>query len=256
MKFTSSLLTICFIYLGCSHNVEAVNVNTPAEAVALTPAPPKVPKPPKPCSPQTGVGDECEISPMTVHPTQFALGLRDVEHKRIKISKLKNAPVELDEYLHNGAMAAIKGPDELFYLIDGHHRTRAIAEEDMPFIYITVKKDFSDLTMTEFLDRMVQNQYVWLYDENGERHSSPIDIPNSIMDLKDDPYRSLAEDALNDGAYDATDTLFQQFYWANFLRTKISKSTIDGDYDVAKREADLACQSEEASTLPGYHGKK
>jgi hypothetical protein len=80
------------------------------------------------------------------------------------------------------------------------------------------------------------------------------DIPGSIEDLKDDPYRSLAGDLRHAGGYAKDLTPFSEFLWADFLRARIKPKAIQKDYDDALARAVKLARSDEATFLPGWCG--
>ena len=209
---------------------------------------------PKPCSTATLVGEACALAPSDIHPTQFALGMLDVQRKREKIATLKNDPKQLRDYLKSNIGTAVKGPEDKFYIVDGHHRARALLEEEVPAMWIKVTVDDSDLTMADFWEHMMDDQNVWLYDENGSGPQNPIHVPDSLKDLKDDPYRTLSEDAQNKGAYKKTDTHYQEFIWANFFRKLIPAEKLQKEYDAALEDAVRLAKTTPAMNLPGYTG--
>jgi hypothetical protein len=229
--------------LACTHPQPSPVPTVAQELTELAPAP---------CDAQTPVLATCRISANSVHPTQFAVGLKDVQKKREKVAKIKNDPKELRDFLKKKTPPAVKGPEDVFYIVDGHHTTRALSEESVPSIFIKITKDYSDLTNSDFWERMKSENLVWLYDENGEGPKDPIYIPNSITDLPDDPFRSLSEDAKQLGAYQEHSVFYQQFIWANFFRKFIPKEKVTNEYDAAVQDAVKIAKSPEASGLPGY----
>ena len=100
----------------------------------------------------------------------------------------------------------------------------------------------------------MDDQNVWLYDENGSGPQNPIHVPDSLKHLKDDPYRTLSEDAQNKGAYKKTDTHYQEFIWANFFRKLIPAEKLQKEYDAALEEAIRLAKTTPAMNLPGYTG--
>ena len=239
--FFAAFLTAIFA-AGCTH-----------EAVEPTSA--SISPDTKLCSSQTTIGERCAIAPTKVHPTQFALGLKDVVKKRKKIANSKFNTMELTAYLTKNTPPAVKGPKNIFYIVDGHHRTRAMAEESLTYIYIEVKKDYSTMSQTDFWNQMKKDNYVWLYNEKGEGPIDPAKIPASIAMLPDDPYRSLAEDALEHGGFSSTDTLYQQFMWANYFRPLIPLDKVLNNYDEAVKDAVEFAHDAAAQDLPGYKKK-
>ena len=207
---------------------------------------------PSPCDSNTRKHHSCVMSPLLVHPTQFALGLHDVEKKRAKITAIKDSPKELQDYLQKNKFRAVKGPEETFYIVDGHHRCRALAEESIDKVYLEIIEDESGMTRTDFWQKMARRHLVWPYDENGDGPLDPLSIPGNVLNLSDDPYRAIAEDALDEGAYEKTDVPFQQFMWANFYRKRIDRSLVRSDYAAALKKAKSISHEPAAKDLPGY----
>jgi hypothetical protein len=209
---------------------------------------------PQACSEATPVSGVCAISPHEVHPTQFALGFRDVIKKRTKIAAIKHSPVDLSAYLEQNKLRAVKGPRGVFYIIDGHHRCRALTEEDIPKVHLKISADFSGDSPEDFWRHMGRKNLVWRYDEQGQGPLDPALIPHSILELRNDAYRDLAEDALNHGAYQKTEIPFQEFMWANFYRTRIDQSLVESHYEAAVERAVAISHDPDAQHLPGFYG--
>jgi len=207
-----------------------------------------------PCGPSTPKDTTCSIQPLSVHPMQFALGFKDVAKKRETIKTFKDKPRELDDFLRKKIIPSIKGPEDVFYILDGHHTTRALAEESVMFMYLKVEKDLSNLSKNKFLETVTKEGLVWLYNENGDGPQDPEKLPSQITELKDDPYRSLAEDAQDEGAYEEKPVYFQQFIWANYFRLHIEKSLVTSNYKKALEQALQWAKHSDASGLPGFKG--
>ena len=229
------------IIQGCVHNDFS-------SAPSITASKPE----PVTCDATTLPGNICVISVEALRPSQFALGMRDVAGKRKKISKVKNSPERLANYLFTNAVPAVKGPGGLFYLTDGHHRSRALLEESVGKVYLRVTKDKSMATPTAFWNEMQAEKLIWLYDEHGQGPRRTEELPASLRDLPDDPYRSLAEDAMDTGCYKKTDTPFQQFMWANYFRPKIAQDVLIRDWQLALKLACDFSHHHAAKDLPGY----
>ena len=207
---------------------------------------------PKPCGDKSKVGVKCSISPSKLHPTQFALGMRAVKEKRKNIAKIRNTLVELITYLDENAPPSVIGPNGRFYIVDGHHRTRAAADEGLKEIFVSIVKDYSDKDMDTFWQSMKEHNFVWPYDENGDGPLNPVKIPDSVLELADDPFRSLAEEVQVKGGYAETGAYYQQFEWANFFRKKINKAQVNGQYGQAVEKAMDLAKTPAARGLPGY----
>jgi hypothetical protein len=89
------------------------------------------------------------------------------------------------------------------------------------------------------------------YDAKGRRRDYA-DLPKSVDDLKDDPYRSLAGELRAIGGFAKQAVPFAEFVWADFLRGQIKLSAVEKDFDAALKEALELAKSEDANYLPGW----
>ena len=60
------------------------------------------------------------------------------------------------------------------------------------------------------------------FDAKGERRHYK-DIPKSVTDLVDDPFRSLAGELRRAGGFAKDTTPFSEFLWADFLRRRMKR---------------------------------
>jgi hypothetical protein len=237
--------------VGCSHSrpdqAPIKNIDTVVTAS-------KTEKSPEPCSAKSLDGETCFVRLADVRPTQFCVGYRDVQRKKATIEssrKEKNQP--LRGFFKNPGLI-VKGPEDIYYLVDGHHRARALLESGVLDFECKIIADYSQLSMADFWQKMIDQKMVWPYDAHGHGPQSPLNIPTNLSELADDPYRTLAEDAQDRGANKKIDLLFQEFYWANFYRSRIDPSLVANDYDKAIEEALKLAKTTAASSLPGYGG--
>lgn len=101
---------------------------------------------------------------------------------------------------------------------------------------------------------MRARHWAYLFDPKGNP-ITPAALPKHIMDLADDPYRTLAGYAENAGYYKRTDAYFMEFEWARYFGSRMKWQPIDRTNLLwALQSAEkLACQPE-AKNLPGYVG--
>jgi hypothetical protein len=92
-----------------------------------------------------------------------------------------------------------------------------------------------------------------LFDAKGRRRSYN-DIPKSVSDLADDPFRSLAGELRRAGGYSKETTPFSEFLWADFLRRHIKRKLVNDDFARSVKEARQLAKSNEANYLPGWCG--
>ena len=100
---------------------------------------------------------------------------------------------------------------------------------------------------------MDNKRWVYPYDSKGERRQFK-DLPKSVADLKDDPFRSLAGELRRAGGFAKDITPFSEFLWADFLRRKVSRKNVDDDFDKAMEKAMGFARSRDAVYLPGWCG--
>ncbi|KAL6043948.1 PXA domain-containing protein, variant 2 [Balamuthia mandrillaris] len=89
----------------------------------------------------------------------------------------------------------IPSQQPVLHMIDHHHIARAVWESKLPLkeksVYFKVVADLSHLSVPQFWEEMKKRNWVYLM-RNGEGPLSPEDLPLSVADMVDDPFRSLA----------------------------------------------------------------
>jgi hypothetical protein len=91
------------------------------------------------------------------------------------------------------------------------------------------------------------------YDAKGRRREFEA-IPRSIIDLSDDPFRSLAGELRRAGGFAKDITPFSEFLWADFLRRRMKRGQIEKDFTGALERALILAKSQDARYLPGWCG--
>jgi hypothetical protein len=184
---------------------------------------------------------------LSLHPTQMTVGMREVKEKRKRWQEHKSKKKQA-ELLGKHMIPVVLGPDQRHYVVDHHHLARALHEAGI--------KDIGDLSMVErdaFWGVMDNKRWVYPYDSKGERRHFR-DLPKSIVDLKDDPFRSLAGELRRVGGYAKDTTPFSEFLWADFLRRKMSRKGVEDNFDKAIEKALALAKSKDAVYLPGWCG--
>jgi hypothetical protein len=188
---------------------------------------------------------------LSLRPTQMTVGMREVKEKRKRWrehGKKKQA-----DLLGNHMIPVVYGPDERYYVIDHHHLGRALHDEGVKEVLVTVVGDLRMVEREAFWGVMDNKRWVYPYDSKGERRQFR-DLPKSVADLKDDPFRSLAGELRRLGGFAKDTTPFSEFLWADFLRRKLSRKAVDADFDKALEKAMSAAKSKDAIYLPGWCG--
>ena len=70
------------------------------------------------------------------------------------------------------------------------------------------------------------------FDAKGRRRDYA-DLPATIEDMQDDPYRSLAGELRNIGGFAKDSTPYSEFVWADFLRLRIKPRAVKSDFPAA-----------------------
>ncbi|HLH10837.1 MAG TPA: ParB-like protein [Methylovirgula sp.] len=190
--------------------------------------------------------------PLTeLRPTQITVGMREVNEKRKRWQETKDEKGA--EFLGKHMMPVILGPKEHHYVIDHHHLGRALMEEGVKDILVTVVADLRKLEKEAFWVFLDNRSWMHPYDDNGRRRGYE-DIPKSLSDLVDDPFRSLAGELRVAGGYSKETTPFAEFLWADFLRRRMKRKLVEEDFTHALEKALELAKSEAADFLPGWCG--
>lgn len=159
----------------------------------------------------------------------------------------------VDAYLKQRPVPVVLGPNAQLHLVDNHHRTSAIRtlneEIGAPFpdyVYYYVIADLSAYSGPAFWAKLIEggpvidaecnpvgtlrHQYLWPYDR-GVLQDPNVNPPPMIPGLRDDILRTISANARSVNGYrdfedDETPLpefvfFFQEFYWANFLRSRV-----------------------------------
>ena len=189
---------------------------------------------------------------LALRPTQMTVGMREVKEKR-KRWRDKGSKKKQEVTLGKHMIPVVRGPDKRYYVVDHHHLARALHDEGVKDILVTIIGDLSMVERDAFWGVMDNKRWVYPYDAKGERRDFK-DLPKSIEELKDDPFRSLAGELRRAGGFAKDTTPFSEFLWADFLRRKISSKTVKDNFEKAMEMSLAAARSKDAVYLPGWCG--
>jgi hypothetical protein len=179
-----------------------------------------------------------------LRPTQFSVGYAEVEEKRQDWKNLNKK--DRERSYTQIVIPVVIGPDDQLYPVDHHHEGRALLLDGEKKVLAHAFADFSrsKLSKDEFWAEMVMFGWCHLFDETGKLQSWK-DLPKGLLDLKDDPYRSLAGFLRKKGGYAKSEVPFAEFHWANYLRHRVKDPTdLKSALKIAKQK--------EANFLPGW----
>ncbi|TQL16849.1 hypothetical protein FBY58_0397 [Zymomonas mobilis] len=184
-----------------------------------------------------------------LHPTQISVGMREVDVKRDNWRQKEDDKKSL--YLGNHLIPVVLGKDSQPFVVDHHHLCRALLEEGVNKVALSVMADLSALEKDHFWFVMDSRRWMHPFDEQGVRRSYQ-DIPDNLSDLKDDPYRSLAGALRRAGGYAKDVTPFSEFLWADYLRRQLNGAAIAHNFDSFLEKASILAHDKKASYLPGW----
>ncbi|WP_371425382.1 ParB-like protein [Tardiphaga sp.] len=189
---------------------------------------------------------------LSLRPTQMTVGMREVKEKRQRwrAHKSKRKQAEL---LGRHMIPVVLGPDQLHYVVDHHHLARALHDEGVKDVLVTVIADLTMVDVKAFWGVLDHRRWAYPYDAKGERRHFK-DIPKSVTGLKDDPFRSLAGEIRRAGGYAKDTTPFSEFLWADLFRRRLSTKEVEADFAKALEKALAIAKSKDAIYLPGWCG--
>ena len=185
-----------------------------------------------------------------LRPTQITVGMREVLSRRKHWRALKNKRLS---YLGSHMIPVILGPRDRHYIIDHHHLARALHDEGQKMIFVMVTANLKRLDQDAFWNVLDSSGWMHPFDGKGRRRSYK-EIPKSVSDLADDPFRSLAGALRRVGGYSKETTPFSEFLWADFLRRRLKRNLLEDDFGRALKEARRLAKSHDANYLPGWCG--
>jgi hypothetical protein len=186
-----------------------------------------------------------------LRPTQITVGLREVGAKRA--AWRKKAGEKGGTFLGQHMIPVILGPKDRPYVIDHHHLVRALHDEGVKEVLVTVIANLGRLDADAFWFVLDNRSWMHPFDDQGRRRGYE-DIPKAIEDLVDDPYRSLAGELRRQGGFAKDTAPFSEFLWADFFRRRIKRKAIETKFEDTLKQALTLAKSEDADYLPGWCG--
>jgi hypothetical protein len=181
----------------------------------------------------------------------MTIGMREVERKRE--AWRARAARDGGEFLGAHMVPAVAGPGGRLWLIDHHHLVRALHEEGVKHVLVSLVADLAHLPKKRFLAFMDQRNWLHPFDAEGQRRDAK-DLPRRIDKLDDDPWRSLAGEVRRAGGFAKSQVPYTEFLWADFLRDHVAREIIDKDFDRALHKGLKLARHRKARHLPGFAG--
>lgn len=187
----------------------------------------------------------------TLRPTQITIGRREVEERRKhwRARKNKKSSFFFDAHM----IPVVIGPKKHAYVVDHHHLALALMEEGLKEIFVTPIARLERLTEDVFWTVLDNRGWMHPFDAKGRRRPYR-EIPRSLREMVDDPFRSLAGALRRAGGFAKETTPYNEFLWADFLRRRIRRHLVKKDFDGALSAALKFARSNDADYLPGWCG--
>ena len=174
------------------------------------------------------------VAIMDLRPTQITVGMREVEAKRKRWRETSGK--KGGKFLGSHMIPVVLGPKRRHYVVDHHHLSRALHEEGVKEMAVTVTANLSALEPDEFWTVMDNRNWMHPFDIDGRRRHYD-DIPKTVTGLVDDPFRSLAGELRRAGGFAKDTTPFSEFLWADFLRRRVKRKIVESDFNRALERA-------------------
>jgi hypothetical protein len=188
---------------------------------------------------------------LDLRPTQITVGMREVLAKR-KLWR-EAGTKKGGKFLGKHMIPVILGPKHRHYVVDHHHLARALHDEGVKDIAVTVIANLNRLDRDAFWTVLDNRNWMHPFDAEGRRRHYR-DIPKSVAELIDDPFRSLAGELRRAGGFAKDTTPFSEFLWADFLRRRMKRKEVARDFNRAVEQALQLAKSTDADYLPGWCG--
>ena len=201
------------------------------------------------------------INTAELSPTQATIGGFEVVLKADRFKLMSRSAVDgylRDKESREKPVLVVKGLHR-YFVVDGHHTLSAILKACAPReLDLSLRADFSQYSSKErFWEKMAKEGLV--YDKCLGERVSPMDFPKAFLELRDDPYRSIAWLIRKMGAYDDLKQPYQEFRIADFLREHMAFTPVEyHEYETACLRAYELMRSSAAkewaksSKLPGF----
>ena len=186
-----------------------------------------------------------------LRPTQMTVGMREVHRKQAEWRDRKLD--EKGDWLGGHMVPVVIGPGATPWVIDHHHLVRALHDEGVQMVLVSVVAKLDLVPKKRFFAFMEAGNWLHCYDDNGRRRDWA-DLPRHVGKLVDDPHRSLAGELRRSGGYAKSSAPYTEFLWADFLRDRIKRAQVEDKFEKAIAKALVLARSHHASYLPGFAG--
>jgi len=209
----------------------------------------------QPLPPPSGKKEFLEVAVASLHPTQMCVGLAEVRSRQVDFSQ--ESGDERRRYLGGKPVPLVRNPEGRLWMVDRHHRLRALVEIDpqaTAYGYVVLESRASDRAAV--LQELQERGWLYLYDGRGQGPLPATDLPSRLTELQDDPYRSLVWKLKKEGLIEAAPLIpFHEFRWGAWLRTRSLPPFSSSQLEPALPAARALVRSSAAAALAGWKGR-
>ncbi|QNI74049.1 parB-like nuclease family protein [Synechococcus sp. NOUM97013] len=189
-----------------------------------------------------------------LQPTQMCVGLAEVWSRQRDFGE--DSKSERLSYLRGKPVPLVRNRQGQLWMVDRHHRLRALLEMDADVsTYGYVIAELESVNRNDALEALQHRGWLYLHDGRGNGPWAPSDLPTSLLDLQDDPYRSLVWKLKKERLIKPQPLIpYHEFRWGSWLRTRPLPPFSSAQLEPALPAARRLCQSSAARHLAGWTG--
>ncbi|MFM9109174.1 MAG: ParB-like protein [Prochlorococcaceae cyanobacterium] len=195
-----------------------------------------------------------ELPVASLRPTQLCVGLAEVRSRQRDFAD--ETAEQRRRYLAGKPVPLVRGASGQHWMVDRHHRLRALLEMDpgaIAFGYVVLEVAAEE--PQPVLEALQQRGWLYLYDGRGLGPLHPAVLPPSLLGLQDDPYRSLVWKLKKEKVIQPAPLIpFHEFRWGAWLRSRSLPPFSSERMDPALPAARALARSRAASHLAGWNG--
>jgi hypothetical protein len=189
-----------------------------------------------------------------LRPTQMCVGLAEVRSRQRDFSA---EPLEERlRYLASKPVPLVMNVEGELWMVDRHHRLRALVELDpeaTAFGYVVAR--LAEASPRDVLQHLRLRGWLYLYDGRGLGPLPPSALPQRLLELIDDPYRSLVWKLKREKRIAPQPLIpVHEFRWGAWLRKRPLPPFTSDRLDPALPAARALVASPAAAKLAGWLG--
>jgi hypothetical protein len=185
----------------------------------------------------------------------MCIGMAEIRSRQLDFSE--ESQEERRRYLRSKPVPLVRNGAGDLWMVDRHHRLRALLELDSrvtTYGYVIAEVESHD--RSDVLRELQRRGWLYLHDGRGKGPCPPEQLPSSLLDLEDDPYRSLVWKLKKEGVLRPQPLIpYHEFRWGAWLRSRPLPPFHSGFLDPALPAARRLARSAAASHLAGWKGE-